>query len=90
MRSTIFDNSANEKTAAAEMLKTPEMVVASRMESSVELILSPEIMQQSCKLKHRQGFSANRCNESATENVALLSCSNAMIMRGALRSGQSS
>jgi len=79
MRSTIFDNSVNEKTAAAEMLKTPEMVVASRMESSVELILSLETMQQSWKLKHRQGFSANRCNKSTTGNVALLSCFKAMI-----------
>jgi hypothetical protein len=32
MRSTIFDKSANENTAAAEMLATPAMVVASRME----------------------------------------------------------
>ncbi|HTN67436.1 MAG TPA: hypothetical protein VL051_14770 [Burkholderiaceae bacterium] len=41
MRSTIFDNSEKEKTAAALMLKTPEMVVASRIETSVELILGP-------------------------------------------------
>jgi hypothetical protein len=35
------DSSANENTAAAEMLTTPAMVVASRMETSVELILRP-------------------------------------------------
>ncbi len=39
-RSTIFDNSANEKMAAAVMLTTPAMVVASKMEMSVELILN--------------------------------------------------
>ena len=33
MRSTIFDSKANEKIAAAEMLKTPAMVVASKIES---------------------------------------------------------
>jgi hypothetical protein len=38
--STIFDSSVKEKMAAATMLKTPAMVVASRMEMSVELILS--------------------------------------------------
>jgi hypothetical protein len=59
MRSTTRDNKVNEKMAAAEMLKTPAMVVASRMESSVELIFSPEVMQQSCKLEHRDDFSAN-------------------------------
>ncbi|WP_148415282.1 hypothetical protein [Noviherbaspirillum massiliense] len=41
MRSTIFDSSEKENAAAAEMLITPEMVVASRMESSVGLILGP-------------------------------------------------
>jgi hypothetical protein len=59
MRSTIFDSSENENAAAAVILKTPEMVVASRMESSVELILSLGKMQQSCKLKHSNDFSAN-------------------------------
>jgi hypothetical protein len=39
IRSTTFDSSEKEKAAAAEMLKTPEIVVASRMDSSVELIL---------------------------------------------------
>ena len=38
MRSTIFDNSENEKMAAAVMLTTPAMVVAKRMESSVEIL----------------------------------------------------
>jgi hypothetical protein len=33
------DNSVNENTAAAVMLTTPAMAVASRMESSVGLIL---------------------------------------------------
>jgi hypothetical protein len=40
MRSTTFDNSENEKTAAAEMLSTPAIMVASRMESSVGSIFS--------------------------------------------------
>lgn len=40
MRSTIFDNSENEKAAAAEMLNTPEMVVASRMDNSAVSIFS--------------------------------------------------
>jgi hypothetical protein len=39
IRSTIFASSENEKTAAAEMLITPAMVVASRMEISGESIL---------------------------------------------------
>ena len=38
IRSTIFDSSANENSAAADMLKTPAIVVASKMESRVELI----------------------------------------------------
>ncbi|WP_231502357.1 hypothetical protein [Herbaspirillum sp. RV1423] len=37
-RSTIFDSSANEKMAAAVMLNTPAIVVASRMEIRVELM----------------------------------------------------
>ncbi|HJW53894.1 MAG TPA: hypothetical protein VJ577_01340 [Burkholderiaceae bacterium] len=41
IRSTIFASRPKENTAAAEMLKTPAKVVASRMESSVELILDP-------------------------------------------------
>ena len=39
MRSTSFDNSEKENSAAAEMLNTPEMAVVSKMETSVELIL---------------------------------------------------
>jgi hypothetical protein len=38
MRSTIFDSSAKEKIAAAVMLKSPAIVVARRIETSVELI----------------------------------------------------
>jgi hypothetical protein len=41
MRSTIFDNSVNEKIAAAVMLKTPAMVVASKMEMSIGSMLKP-------------------------------------------------
>jgi hypothetical protein len=41
IRSTIFDRSANENTAAAEMLIMPAMVVASRMEMRVGSILTP-------------------------------------------------
>jgi hypothetical protein len=38
MRSTIFDKSENENRAAAVMLKTPAIVVVSRIRSRVELI----------------------------------------------------
>ena len=41
MRSTILDSSANEKIAAAVILKTPAIVVARMIETSVELIFSP-------------------------------------------------
>ncbi|MBB3119141.1 hypothetical protein [Pseudoduganella violacea] len=41
MRSTTLDSSVNEKIAAAEMLTTPAMVVASRMEIRVGSILEP-------------------------------------------------
>jgi hypothetical protein len=41
MRSTIFDSSANENTAAAVMLNTPAMVVASRMEMRIGSIFRP-------------------------------------------------
>jgi hypothetical protein len=58
IRSTTFDNSENENSAAAEMLTTPAMVVANRIDSRVELILGPGNMQQSCKLEHSHGFSA--------------------------------
>jgi hypothetical protein len=40
MRSTTEDSKAKEKIAAAEILRTPAIVVARRMESRVELILS--------------------------------------------------
>jgi hypothetical protein len=43
MRSTIFESSANENTAAAVKLKTPAMVVASRMEIRIGSILEPLI-----------------------------------------------
>jgi hypothetical protein len=36
MRSTTRDSSENENTAAAEMLMTPAIAVASRIESRVE------------------------------------------------------
>jgi hypothetical protein len=35
MRSTSFDSSAKENSAAAEMLKTPEIAVVNMMEKSV-------------------------------------------------------
>ncbi|MEB0021005.1 hypothetical protein QN370_04360 [Actimicrobium sp. CCI2.3] len=41
MRSTIFDNSPNEKIAAAEMLKTPDMVVTNRMLTRMVLMAVP-------------------------------------------------
>jgi hypothetical protein len=41
IRSTILDSSANENTAAADMLKTPAIVVASKMETNVELMRAP-------------------------------------------------
>jgi hypothetical protein len=40
MRSTTLDSRVKENRAAAEMLMTPAMVVASSIESSVELILN--------------------------------------------------
>ncbi|BBB63009.1 hypothetical protein UNDKW_4736 [Undibacterium sp. KW1] len=36
MRSTTFDSNENEKMAAAVMLNTPAIVVANRMDNSVE------------------------------------------------------
>jgi len=36
-----LDSSANENTAAADMLKTPAIVVASKMETNVELMRAP-------------------------------------------------
>ena len=44
MRSTTFDSSVNEKIAAAQMLTTPAMVVASKMEMSMGSILKPLIL----------------------------------------------
>jgi hypothetical protein len=41
MRSTIFESSANENSAAALMLTMPAMVVASRMEIRMGSILKP-------------------------------------------------
>jgi hypothetical protein len=40
MRSTTLDSRVKENSAAAVMLMTPAMVVASSIESSVELILN--------------------------------------------------
>jgi hypothetical protein len=41
IRSTIVDKSVNEKMAAAVMLKTPAMVVASKMEMSIGSMMKP-------------------------------------------------
>jgi hypothetical protein len=41
MRSTIFDRKLKERKAAAEILITPPMVVASKMEDRVVSIFSP-------------------------------------------------
>jgi hypothetical protein len=64
IRSTIRDNSPNEKIAAAEMLNTPEIVVASKIEISAELLIlfSPLAtqLQLRSKLDHRPPFSANQ------------------------------
>ena len=38
-KATIFDSSEKENTAAAEMLTTPAMVVVSRIDNSVELMM---------------------------------------------------
>lgn len=61
-RSTIFDNKVNEKMAAAVMLNTPAMVVASRMESKVELIWSPNggVSTGSGRLDHSRFFFGKR------------------------------
>jgi hypothetical protein len=40
-----LDNSAKENTAAAEMLKTPAMVVASKMDTKVELMTASSCVQ---------------------------------------------
>jgi hypothetical protein len=48
MRSTTLVNSANENTAAAVMLTTPAMVVASKMEISVGSILLTSYTCGSC------------------------------------------
>jgi len=49
MRSTIFDNSENENIAAAVMLRMPASVVASRMESSAESMIS--LVEDATKLQ---------------------------------------
>jgi len=54
MRSTTLDNSENEKTAAAEMLMTPAMVVASSIESSVGLILNLGVKGGGIKARQRR------------------------------------
>jgi hypothetical protein len=46
IRSTIRDSNANENTAAADMLNTPAMVVANKMEIKVELIGTSNRMQE--------------------------------------------
>jgi hypothetical protein len=44
IRSTTFDSSENEKTAAAEMLTTPATSVASRMELRMGSIWKPLVL----------------------------------------------
>ena len=44
MRSTIFDSKLYDRKAAAEMLITPAMTVASKMEDSVGLILRSRLI----------------------------------------------
>jgi hypothetical protein len=59
MRSTIFDSRENENTAAAEILITPAIVVASSIESSVGLILNLGETRQQI-INHGDGDKANR------------------------------
>lgn len=61
IRSTIFDSSEKENTAAAEMLITPEMVVASKMEVSVESILSLGKYATKLQIKAQTGYFGKRC-----------------------------
>ena len=70
MRSTIFDNSVNENTAAAEMLKTPAMVVASRMENSVELMVSPGNHATKLQIKTQARLFGKRMQQNAAEDAA--------------------
>jgi hypothetical protein len=59
MRSTIFDSSENEKTAAAEILMTPARVVARRMESSVGSILSLGVHATKLQIKTQSARFSN-------------------------------
>jgi hypothetical protein len=56
IRSTAFDSRENENTAAAEMLRTPAIVVASRMESSVESIFSLGSYATKLQIKTQTAF----------------------------------
>ncbi|WP_162256870.1 hypothetical protein [Noviherbaspirillum sp. Root189] len=56
MRSTIFDKSENEKIAAAVMLMTPATVVASRMESSAESMVSLAEYATKLQIKAQTSF----------------------------------
>jgi hypothetical protein len=59
MRSTTFDSSENEKTAAAEILMTPARVVARRMESSVGSILSLSVYATKLQIKTQSARFSN-------------------------------
>jgi len=56
MRSTSLDSSENENKAAAEMLKTPEMAVVNRMETSVELIFGSGLNATRLQIKTYPGY----------------------------------
>lgn len=83
IRSTTFDSSENENTAAAEMLRMPAMVVASRMESSVESIFSLGSYATKLQIKTqtasfgkwmRMNAHENQSNTAATANRPIRHC----------------
>ena len=67
MRSTIFDRSEKENTAAAVMLTIPASVVASRMENSGESILGLGKNATKLQIKAQTGYFSKRprCSTSA-------------------------
>jgi len=56
MRSTSLDNSEKENKAAAEILKTPEIAVVNRMETSVELIFGSGLNATRLQIKAYPGY----------------------------------
>jgi len=51
-----LESSENENKAAAEMLKTPEMAVVNRIETSVELIFGSGLNATRLQIKTYPGY----------------------------------